>query len=651
MKKKLLFIFLLVVSFYGLKVNAKGYIGHTVHFRDNYEKRYVTDTEKAHIMEKFGLASWDGSVIVGEYHDGEENTVTFSIDYSNTNLGTMFPMADPDNYGIDEEFLSGYQCVPMVQNEPVMNSLFNFMRGANNKLQFGMSLSITQDELVCSASGDFYNNYENYKLYRFEEEGLSLLMVDGDENAASYIVFYEAGDNTSGVINFKNGSETVNSMEATAIRDYRSNIYTISRSIQTSNTLPVGYLSNDDANSVRQNLGLSMYTTGYDYIKLIPTDGLEMAINRDASTIVDEDIAYIASNYGYFTRENGTLFLKATDFGEVFTSIPELSIFGTRYAMDSDTGEFKDTGLSALDPVTIYSPDVAMLDFSYDDGGEFVEQYLPANFVMVSYYLMNGTTQSFIYTYDTEENRALFNFDHVSDSVDPYTGEYSTKVVDIEEKRFISTNEMRALVQANQHAPVEIRAADGVVFTFGTGTMSLVNGMEDYDFGVSINRDYTTANVSDIAQNTFLGKVHYDYSGNLPGTAEIKIFVGNGYTNKKVKYGEYNNGIVDPVEYVVDGNGYFTATQDHCSDYVFVLSDDNPDDPIDPPGPTIVRGDFNGDGNVNFNDVVTGLRKVFGYMDKTENDTLLGDLNNNGALEFSDIIVLLRFVFGYIDTI
>ena len=210
---------------------------------------------------------------------------------------------------------------------------------------------------------------------------------------------------------------------------------------------------------------------------------------------------------------------------------------------------------------------------------------------------------------------------------------------------------MRALVQANQHAPVEIRAADGVVFTFGTGTMSLVNGIEDYDFGVSINRDYTTANVSDIAQNKFLGKVHYDYSGNLPGTAEIKIFVGNGYTNKKVKYGEYNNGLVNPVEYVVDGSGYFTATQDHCSDYVFVLSDDNPDDPIDPPGPTIVRGDFNGDGSVNFNDVVTGLRKVFGYMDKTENDTLLGDLNNNGALEFSDIIVLLRFVFGYIDTI
>ena len=63
------------------------------------------------------------------------------------------------------------------------------------------------------------------------------------------------------------------------------------------------------------------------------------------------------------------------------------------------------------------------------------------------------------------------------------------------------------------------------------------------------------------------------------------------------------------------------------------------------------RGDFNRDDTVNLNDVVVGLRKIFGYVPIETDDYAIGDLNGDGVINISDIYTLLRYVFGYIDSI
>lgn len=669
MKKNKLFIALLIlVSFFCIKVSAKGYIGQTVFFTQSYEKKYVTDEDKARIMEDFGLSSWDGSVLVHHHEDGQENAVTFRIDYSRTNLASTFPTVQDymDEQGIsvlddfDEDFLPGSQCIVYNSFAYADDAIFNLQRTGTGKLRFGAYAAVTdaeynflgQDTLICSSTGDFENDTNNYLLYRFESEGLGLLRVDGDDNTAGFLVFYEEGDNTSDVLHFKNGSTEVSSMEVTAIRDFRSNIFTVPKTAKETSAPAQGYFNEFDAVAYKHALGLSEIVSGYNSLGLISTDGHSLTINPNISSLVEDDVVGVVVTYGAFARDDENNLVRIDDG---FTFYNQVSIFGRRYEYDYDNYQLADTGLNAFDEVTILPAADAETEAEvYDaDNDSWEYEMVPANFVQVSYKTLSGRTYDFVYTYDTEENRNLFNFDHVSDTADPEeVPEYY--VYDVEEKGILSINEMRTIIANNQLAPIEIRTGNGIIFTFAKNSMSLVNGMDDYAFGTYIELSYAAANVPGIENDVFIEKVHFDYQGDLPGMATIKIPVGTDWSNKKVQYGLYSAGsLQNAVEYVVDNNGYITASQNHCSDYVIIASDNTGgggDDPP-PPGPTIVRGDFSGDGNVAFNDVVFGLRKVFGYLEKTDDDVLLGDLNNNGGLDFADIIVLLRYVFGYIDTI
>lgn len=141
----------------------------------------------------------------------------------------------------------------------------------------------------------------------------------------------------------------------------------------------------------------------------------------------------------------------------------------------------------------------------------------------------------------------------------------------------LSKEEFAAILQENQTKNVVIKTNDDVIFTFKAGTMKAVEGKENYDFSVVINRDYGTAPglPQYITNNQFVLKIDYNYSGMLPAEASIRIYAGKNYAGRTLYYGQLMSDTsissVQPV--VVDENGYITVQQDHCSSYILTSTE------------------------------------------------------------------------------
>lgn len=117
-----------------------------------------------------------------------------------------------------------------------------------------------------------------------------------------------------------------------------------------------------------------------------------------------------------------------------------------------------------------------------------------------------------------------------------------------EDNTAISSTDFSAILTENETKDVVIESNEKVTFTFNKGTMSAVEGMENYDFGTRIN---------------------FNYSGKLPASASIKIFVGTEYAGQTLHYSKIlEDGFKHIMSPVVDNEGYIVVTQDSCSDYV-----------------------------------------------------------------------------------
>ncbi len=129
---------------------------------------------------------------------------------------------------------------------------------------------------------------------------------------------------------------------------------------------------------------------------------------------------------------------------------------------------------------------------------------------------------------------------------------------------------------------VVVKPNDSVTITFAKGSkLNDTTGKTEYDFTTTVTTEFANAKLpAFITQNSFITKVSYAYSGVLPASASIQIFVGKDYAGKEVFYfllndaNTYNSNEVQKV--TVNENGYITVTQDHCSDYVVTV--DNPAD-------------------------------------------------------------------------
>ena len=131
-----------------------------------------------------------------------------------------------------------------------------------------------------------------------------------------------------------------------------------------------------------------------------------------------------------------------------------------------------------------------------------------------------------------------------------------------------------AILEENKTKDVEI-TVDGVTYTFKKGEMEAVEGAE-YDFGATITTDFSKLENPDkaLTEDNFVLHIDYNYSGKLPATASIKLYVGKEYAGKTLYYGQVlENGIKLIQSVVVDNDGYITVTQDHCSEYVLTTEE------------------------------------------------------------------------------
>lgn len=134
-----------------------------------------------------------------------------------------------------------------------------------------------------------------------------------------------------------------------------------------------------------------------------------------------------------------------------------------------------------------------------------------------------------------------------------------------------------------------IKTPAGITLTFAKGTMKAVDGKDTYDFGVSMSDDYSKhSNMGVVTKDNFVSLIDFNYSGNLPAEATVKIPVGVDRAGQTLYYSQKVEAGYTLVQSVkVDNEGYITVKQDHCSTYVVTTSDVSKDNSSDvPAGPS-----------------------------------------------------------------
>jgi hypothetical protein len=135
---------------------------------------------------------------------------------------------------------------------------------------------------------------------------------------------------------------------------------------------------------------------------------------------------------------------------------------------------------------------------------------------------------------------------------------------------------MKSLAEGNKTQDVTIKQ-DGVEFTFAKGTMTQTYTQLWYDFGATINSSIAAQTAQEIAGDAYVATVHYNYSGELPAKANIRLNLGAAQAGKTLYYYLLNadNTMTFQQTAMVDSSGYATVSQTHCSDYVFLNRDIN----------------------------------------------------------------------------
>lgn len=135
---------------------------------------------------------------------------------------------------------------------------------------------------------------------------------------------------------------------------------------------------------------------------------------------------------------------------------------------------------------------------------------------------------------------------------------------------------MKSLAEGNKTQDVTIKQ-DDVEFTFPKGTMTQSYTQLWYDFGATINNSIAAQTAQEIAGDAYVATVHYNYSGELPGKANIRLNVGAAQAGKTLYYYLLNDDKTMTFQQTatVDTTGWATVSQSHCSDYVFLSRDIN----------------------------------------------------------------------------
>lgn len=181
----------------------------------------------------------------------------------------------------------------------------------------------------------------------------------------------------------------------------------------------------------------------------------------------------------------------------------------------------------------------------------------------------DDTTPSTGDTADTSTDNSSDPADGGNTDTTPYQVELTS------EQTVISADAFTTLLTENANRPVVIKSNEDVTFTFAAGTMKVVESKTDYDFGVKVVKQYDRIPESvqgRVSQDNFVAHIEYNYSGQLPAAARIRIRLGSEYIGKTLYYYlENEDGSLKYIQSVaVDSEGYITVTQSHCSNYVLL---------------------------------------------------------------------------------
>lgn len=199
------------------------------------------------------------------------------------------------------------------------------------------------------------------------------------------------------------------------------------------------------------------------------------------------------------------------------------------------------------------------------------------------------------FKYDGEEQENVFNIEVSADKLTftaktssddsenpstpsvPDSGNDNTTtkdtVIDVSDgKSAIQADTMKNLIADNQKNDVVIKTNNDITFTFAKGTMTETAGVGAYDFSTAVTSDIKEAGTlpEEVTENIFVSKIVYNYSGQLPATASIRLNVGNAYAGETLYYSRLleDGTIINMMSAVVDKDGYMTVEQNHCSTYL-----------------------------------------------------------------------------------
>lgn len=291
----------------------------------------------------------------------------------------------------------------------------------------------------------------------------------------------------------------------------------------------------------------------------------DWSANGEMPEFIDKSYEFDGTQDMVFNFKNGTGDNAIKAVKEVFFPIQEqnaadkngtylahfrIGNYGTSFNYDIEKGQ-----------VTIYKHAVSAIVY-----GEYtsVSNVYGGGFMVVE--LANGQTRT-LYAGDGDANWSVKILEKSSNA----TGQHRIPA----KEGGYTVEDMQILVNINKDHDVVIYTPEGVVFTFAKGTMRMIDGKDNYPFGVEIIADFSKSGITykGVTSDIFACRINFEYSGELPGTAKVSIPVDNKWNGQTLYYyqvGGNGETLLNTEKSAVVENGLFEIMQEHCSDYVIL---------------------------------------------------------------------------------
>ena len=281
----------------------------------------------------------------------------------------------------------------------------------------------------------------------------------------------------------------------------------------------------------------NVYTKAGEEGRFVVTEVTDMSGNKTYRIEKLQECAALGAEVAITVEDKLTDISAYTENGEVATYYSTTMASGgsdARLVKKLDTGDtfiYRGTYYEAGNSYRILCP----ILMSYTDYNTQETRYLmdtahPVMKELVENMALAEDTLPAGYEFEGKEVENVYNVHSEADVISFTPKQVVVNgVVDVTDgDTAISDNGFQQILAENQTKDIVIKSNDELSFTFGKGTMSAVDNVSSYDFGVKIVKDYSELGVlsSAVNKNIFIEQIKYNYSGQLPAEAQIRIFVG-----------------------------------------------------------------------------------------------------------------------------